>query len=98
MKDIYPKASAAEIKLFGNIWSDVESQYFTRPIYPQLMDYLDYAFFETWTYKLDGKTPETEAAWLIRIKTAQDLVKNRRAEPVVNTDLGNYWYALSSSW
>ena len=42
------------------------------------------------------RKPEIEAVWLRRIKTAQDMVKNHRAAPVVNTEIGNYWYALSS--
>lgn len=96
IKRLRQRADAAgNIALFANIWSDVEREYWNRQVYRDIMDYLDYGLFETWTYTMDGK-PETEAVWLRRIKTAQDMVKNHRAAPVVNTEIGNYWYALSS--
>ena len=87
-------ADAIGTKLFANIWSDVEAQYFTRPVYPQLMDYIDYVLFETWANKIDG-THEMEAVWLRRVKTAQDMIKNHRAEPIVQAS-SDYWYNAST--
>lgn len=83
------------LKYIANVWSDVEDSYFDREIYPELMQYIDYAFFETWTSGLDGE-PVSEEFWLRRVTAAQDMVENRRAEPVVQVGTGNFWYALSS--
>lgn len=83
------------VRYFANIWSDVESQYFNRDIYPELMDYLDYVLFETWTANLEG-VAESEAVWLRRVLAAQDIIQNRRAEPVVQAEFGNFWYAVST--
>ena len=82
-------------KYFANIWSDVESGYFDREIYPELMQYIDYALFEAWVTDLQG-VPVSEEVWLRRVTAAQDMVENRRAEPVVQVGVGDFWYALSS--
>ncbi|MFI5324521.1 MAG: hypothetical protein ACHQ6U_13675 [Thermodesulfobacteriota bacterium] len=63
--------------------------YFNRNVYPQLMQYVDYALFETWNSQTDG-TPETEAVWLNRVLVAQDMIQNRRAEPVVQGGFGDF--------
>ncbi len=86
---------AGGLKYFANVWSDVDSEYFNRDIYPELMQYLDYAYFETWTSNPDGQ-PESETIWLRRVMAAQDMIQNRRAEPVVQTGFGDFWYALST--
>jgi Hypothetical glycosyl hydrolase family 15 len=86
---------AGGLKYIANIWSDVDSEYFDRNIYPELMQYLDYVFFEAWTCNPEG-VPESETIWLRRVMAAQDIIQNRRAEPVVQGGYGNYWYALSS--
>lgn len=86
---------AGGLKYFANIWSDVEAEYFDREIYAELMQYLDYVLFEVWTTNPEG-VPVSEEVWLKRISAAQDMIQNRRAEPVVQTELGDFWYALSS--
>ena len=86
---------AGGLKYFANIWSDVEAEYFDRDIYPELMQYLDYVLFETWTSNPEG-VPESEEIWLRRVLAAQDMIQNRRAEPVVQTGYGDFWYALST--
>jgi hypothetical protein len=86
---------AGGLRYFINVWSDVESQYFDREIYPELMQYMDYAFFETWTSNPDGQ-PVSEEIWLRRVMAAQDMIQNRRAEPVVQSRFGDFWYALAT--
>ncbi len=86
---------AGGLKYFANIWSDVEAEYFDRDIYPELMQYLDYVLFETWTSNPEG-VPESEEIWMRRVLAAQDMIQNRRAEPVVQTGYGDFWYALST--
>jgi hypothetical protein len=86
---------AGGVRYFANVWSDVESGYFDREIYPELMQYIDYALFEAWTTDLQG-VPVSEEIWLQRVTAAQDMVENRRAEPVVQAEWGDFWYALSS--
>ncbi len=86
---------AGGVRYFANIWSDVESGYFDREVYPDLMQYIDYALFEEWTAKSDG-SPVSENVWLRRVLEAQDMIQNRRAEPVVQTEWGDFWFALSS--
>jgi hypothetical protein len=86
---------AGGLRYFINVWSDVESQYFDRDIYPELMQYMDYAFFETWTSNPDGQ-PVSEEIWLRRVMAAQDMIQNRRAEPVVQSRFGDFWYALAT--
>jgi hypothetical protein len=95
-KRVRERADALGVKLFANIWSDVESEYFKRPVYPQLMDLVDYALFEVFTSMYSSGTPESEAVWLRRVKTAQDINKNRRATAVITTEYGDYWYNLAS--
>lgn len=60
------------------------------------MQYYDYAFFEEWVNTYDSGEPLSESEWLHKVLTAQDLIQNKRAEPVVNTGIGAFWYALSS--
>ncbi|HVY55153.1 MAG TPA: hypothetical protein VHC46_05290, partial [Thermodesulfobacteriota bacterium] len=43
----------------------------------------------------DG-SPVSENVWLRRVLEAQDMIQNRRAEPVVQTEWGDFWFALSS--
>lgn len=86
---------AGGLKYIVNVWNDIDIDYFNRNVYPQLMQYVDYALFETWTSQMDG-TPESEAVWLNRVLIAQDMIQNRRAEPVVQGGFGNFWYALST--
>lgn len=86
---------AGGVKYFANIWSDVEYSYFDRDMYPELMQYLDYALFEAWTSNLDGQHV-SEEVWLRRVMAAQDMIQNRRAEPVVQVEFGDFWFALSS--
>ena len=95
MQDIYPKASVAGIKFFGNIWNDVELNYFSNANYGKLMDYLDYALFETWTYNLNNQA-ESEATWLRRVKEYSDIAKNHRATPVASFEQGDLWYAVAT--
>lgn len=83
------------MKYMVNVWNDVEAMYFDRNIYPELMQYLDYALFEEWTAKSNG-SPVSEGVWLRRVLEAQDMIQNRRAEPVVQAEWGDFWYALSS--
>jgi hypothetical protein len=83
------------MRYFANVWSDVESSYFDRDIYPELMQYLDYALFEAWTSNLEGQHV-SEEVWLRRVMAAQDMIQNRRAEPVVQIEFGDFWFALSS--
>jgi hypothetical protein len=86
---------AGGAKYFANIWSDVEAEYFDRDAYPELMQYLDFVLFETWTSNPEG-VPESEETWMRRVLAAQDMIQNRRAEPVVQTEYGDFWYALST--
>ncbi len=82
--------------LFANIWSDVESHYFDRAVYAQLMDEVDFALFEEWVYDWQGPA-ESETIWLRRVNAAQDMIKNRRAAPVVDGRSGvSLWYGLAS--
>jgi hypothetical protein len=60
------------------------------------MDLVDYALFEVFTSQYSTGTPESEAVWQRRVKTAQDINKNRRATAVIGTDYGDYWYNLAS--
>lgn len=73
----------------------MESGYFDRDIYPELIQYVDYALFEAWTSNGEG-APVSESIWLRRVMAAQDMIENRRAEPVVQVGFGDFWYALSS--
>lgn len=86
---------AGGLRYIANIWNDVEASYLDRDIYPELMQYVDYALFEVWTSDLQGE-PVSEEIWLRRVTAAQDMVENRRAEPVVQVGIGDFWYALSS--
>jgi hypothetical protein len=88
-------AEAGGLGYMVNVWSDVESGYFDRDIYPELMQYVDYALFEAWTSNGEG-APVSESVWLRRVMAAQDMIENRRAEPVVQVGFGDFWYALSS--
>ncbi len=88
-------AEAGGLRYMVNVWSDVESGYFDRDIYPELMQYVDYALFEAWTSNGEG-APVSESVWLRRVMAAQDMIVNRRAEPVVQVGFGDFWYALSS--
>jgi hypothetical protein len=83
------------LKYFANIWSDVEALYFDRSIYPELMQYLDYVMFEAWTSSPEGN-PVSEEVWRRRVLAAQDMIQNRRVEPVVQVEWGDFWFALSS--
>lgn len=83
------------LKYVANVYSDVEALYFDRDIYPEIMQYIDYAMFEAWTTNLSGE-PAPENIWRRRVLAAQDMVQNRRAEPVVQAGIGDFWYALSS--
>jgi len=83
------------LKYMANVWSDVEAVYFDREIYPELMQYVDYAMFESWTTNLSAE-PVSEDIWRRRVLAAQDMIQNRRAEPVVQAGIGDFWYALSS--
>lgn len=90
------RCDAINCVLFANIWSDVESEYFDRPIYAQLMDEVDFALFEEWTNDWQGPA-ESETIWLRRVNAAHDMIKNRRAVPVVDGEFGdNHWYSLAS--
>jgi hypothetical protein len=73
----------------------VESGYFDREIYPELMQYIDYALFEAWTTNGEG-APVSEEVWLRRVLVAQDMIQNRRVEPVVQAEWGDFYYALAS--
>lgn len=95
-KRVRERADAIGVKLFANIWNDVESEYFKRPVYPELMDIVDYALFEVFTSKYSTGTPESEAVWQRRVKTAQAINKDRKATAVIGTDYGDYWYNLAS--
>ncbi|MEW6146291.1 MAG: hypothetical protein AB1598_14855 [Thermodesulfobacteriota bacterium] len=86
---------AGGLKYIVNVWTDVEAMYFDRDVYPELMQYMDYALFEAWTTNGDG-SPVSEQVWLRRVLAAQDMVQNRRAEPVVQVEWGDFWFALSS--
>ena len=86
---------AGGLKYIVNVWNDVEASYLDRDVYPELMQYVDFALFEVWTSDLQG-VPASEEVWLRRITAAQDMVENRRAEPVVQVGTGDFWYALSS--
>lgn len=86
---------AGGLRYIANVWNDVEASYLDRDIYPELMQYVDYALFEAWTTDLQG-VPVPEEVWLRRVTAAQDMVENRRAEPVVQVGVGDFWYALSS--
>jgi hypothetical protein len=86
---------AGGLRYIANVWNDVEASYLDREIYPELMMYVDYALFEAWTSDLQG-VPVSEEVWLRRVTAAQDMVENRRAEPVVQVGVGDFWYALSS--
>jgi hypothetical protein len=88
-------AEAGGLRYMVNVWSDVESGYFDREVYPELMQYVDYALFEAWTSNGEG-APASESVWLRRVMAAQDMIENRRAEPVVQVGFGDFWYALSS--
>jgi len=90
------RADLVNVFLFANIWSDVESEYFDRPIYALLMDEIDFALFEEWAYDWQGPA-ESETIWLRRVNAAQDMIKNRRAVPIVDGEFGaSYWYSLAS--
>jgi hypothetical protein len=86
---------AGGLRYIANVWNDVEASYLDRDIYPELMQYVDYALFEVWTSNLEG-VPVSEEIWLRRVTAAQDMVENRNAEPVVQAGVGDFWYALSS--
>lgn len=86
---------AGGLKYIVNVWNDVEASYLDRDVYPELMQFVDFALFEVWTSDLQG-VPASEEVWLRRITAAQDMVENRRAEPVVQVGTGDFWYALSS--
>jgi hypothetical protein len=86
---------AGGLRYITNVWSDVEASYLDRDIYPELMQYVDYALFEAWTTNGDGSAV-SEEVWLRRVLAAQDMVQNRRAEPVVQVGWGDFWFALSS--
>jgi hypothetical protein len=88
-------AEAGGLRYMVNVWSDVESGYIDREIYPELMQYVDYALFEAWTSNGEG-APASESIWLRRVIAAQDMIENRRGEPVVQVGFGDFWYALSS--
>lgn len=91
------RADLINVVLFANIWSDIEGEYFDRPIYAQLMDEVDYALFEEWTYDAGSEVAESETNWLRRVNAAQDVIKNRRAVPVVDGQYGaSFWYSLAS--
>lgn len=83
------------LKYMANVYSDVEALYFNRNIYPELMQYIDYAMFEAWTCNLSGE-PAPEDIWRRRVLAAQDMIQNRRAEPVVQVGVGDFWFAFSS--
>ena len=86
---------AGGLRYIANVWNDVEASYLDRDVYPELMQYVDYALFEAWTTDLQG-VPVSEEVWLRRVTAAQDMVENRRAEPVVQVGIGDFWFALSS--
>jgi TGF-beta propeptide len=83
------------LKYFVNVFNDVEALYFDRDMYPELMQYIDYAMYEAWTTNLSGE-PVSEDIWRRRVLAAQDMIQNRRAEPVVQVGVGDFWFALSS--
>lgn len=86
---------AGGLRYIVNVWNDVEASYLDRDIYPELMQYVDFALYEVWTSDLQG-VPVSEEIWLRRVTAARDMVENRRAEPVVQVGTGDFWYALSS--
>ncbi len=86
---------AGGLRYIANVWNDVDASYLDRDIYPELMQYVDFALFEAWTSDLQG-VPVSEEVWLRRVTAARDMVENRRAEPVVQVGTGDFWYALSS--
>lgn len=60
------------------------------------MDEVDFALFEEWVYDWQGPA-ESETIWLRRVNAAQDMIKNRRAIPVVDGQYGaSLWYGLAS--
>lgn len=96
LKRLRINADELGIKLFANIWSDVDLNYFDRNIYKETMGYLDFVLFEEWTAKYGSNIPITENEWVRRVKVADDIIKHRRATPVVNTEYGNFWFAVST--
>jgi hypothetical protein len=82
------RADTLGAKIMANILSDVGDSYFSRAIYAQLMDYIDFPLFEVW---VEGRT---EAEATTHLGAAQDMVNNHIANPVVVAD--SIWESLAA--
>lgn len=87
-------AATNSIKLFGNIASEMDLDYFSRgTAYPNWVSQVDYCLFEYWGNDVNGN-PVNETYWTNRLAIAKDMIKNNRCEPIVNGHYGNKWYNL----
>lgn len=95
MRTMRSEADAQGIRYIANVWSDVISDYFSKPIYSELMNLVDYALFEVMVDDGNGN-PVSESVWLNRVKIAQAIAKNNRAVPVITTENGDFWYNVAT--
>lgn len=95
MRTLSQWGDANGVKYMANIWGDVTSDYFSKPIYSELMNLVDYALFEVMVDNGNG-TPVSESMWLNRVKIAQAIAKNNRAVPVITTENGDFWYNVAT--
>ncbi len=95
MQTMRAAADAQGLKYFANVFSDLSTDYFSRPVYSQLMNLVDYAFFEVMVADMQHNNV-TESVWLTRVKIAQAIAKNNRAIPVITTEYGDFWYNVAT--
>jgi hypothetical protein len=95
MRTLRAEADEIGLRYFANVYSDVMADYFSYPVYAQLMDLVDYALFEVMVADMNGN-PVSESVWLTRVKTAQAIAKNTRAIPVITTEYGDFWYNVAT--